>query len=145
MPEGRRWRQVEELLHEFLNKLSPMLKEVLALRGIRFDEMEVLDRYAFEIPAHCKLVFELRAMAGELTEEVVSRAKDGGTEPRTSVQELEVNHAVIGRHIAELLVRLDASIQDMLSFVPLWLGNIEMRRALLLHRGWQLPEDLEPE
>jgi hypothetical protein len=36
--------------------------------------------------------------------------------------------------MADLLVELDRSFRDLMAFVPLWLENIELRRALLLTR-----------
>jgi len=37
--------------------------------------------------------------------------------------------------MASLLDELDRSLQDLMTFVPIWLDNIEKRRALLLRRS----------
>ncbi|MEE8139245.1 MAG: hypothetical protein V3T81_10335, partial [Thermoanaerobaculia bacterium] len=53
LPSDGRWEETEVFIQLLLQDLTPLIKQTLALRGIRFDEMEALDRYAFELPARC--------------------------------------------------------------------------------------------
>jgi len=134
IPTGPVWEEIGQLLDEFQNLLTSMLKEILALRGIRFDELEALDRYAFEIPARCHMLIELYQAAHQVAEEIVERAKASGGDPARRIDELTTSPLVLSRRMADLLVELDRSFRDLMAFVPLWLENIELRRALLLTR-----------
>ncbi|MDX1502147.1 MAG: hypothetical protein R3325_07275 [Thermoanaerobaculia bacterium] len=134
IPNGPLWDEVRELLEILERELTPQLKEALAQRGIRFDEMEALDRYAFEIPAACRLLKELDRAARQVTDEILTRARrDPGRWP-DRVEELVAAHAIFASRIAILLRDLDRSFRDLLAFVPLWLESIGLRRALLLTR-----------
>lgn len=95
--------------------LAPRLKELLALRGIRFEEMEIVDRYAVEIPARCRLSLELYGVGQEV----------GGNGVLSAVTRRIIRH----------LDEVDRSLRDLVAFVPLWQRGIEGRRALLLVRG----------
>jgi len=134
IPAGPVWEEIGELLREFKGLLTAMLKEILALRGIRFDELEALDRYAFEIPARCHMLIELYETAQQVAEEVVARARSSDGAITRRIDELTASHAVLSRRMADLLDELDRSFRDLMAFVPLWLENIELRRALLLTR-----------
>jgi len=134
LPDSGLWQEVLVLLEEFQNVLTPLIKEVLSLRGIRFDEMEALDRYAFEIPAKCQMLSELYRTAQQVTDEIMLRALEDGGGTSRAVRELTTSHAVLARRMAELLRDLNQTFQDLMAFVPLWVDNIELRRALLLRR-----------
>ena len=67
-PRSLAWEPTADFLEVLLNGLTPKLKEVLALRGVRFYEMEILDRHAFEIPHRCRAVLDLHATALEAVE-----------------------------------------------------------------------------
>ena len=113
------WTDTEAFLKELIDRLAPRLKELLALRGIRFDEMEIVDRYAVEVPARCRMAIELHAAARE--------TGNGPAMP------------ILARRAAQQLDEVDRYLRDLLSFVPLWLTGIEERRALLLVRGLREP------
>lgn len=109
------WSELLRHLGTIMEGLVAKLKEILALRGIRFAEMEALDRYTEEIP---RTMAVLRALHDLLIE------TDANTTGR-------VRRAVLRRIIA-LIQELDSVLLDLSSFVPLWLASIEERRALLL-------------
>ena len=130
--DGPVWKAAASTLGDLERELAVLLKETLALRGIRFDEMEALDRYAYEIPAHCQLIVELDRAAHGVGDELLRRARANGS-AAASIAELTGTHAFFARRISELLAALLANLQDLTAFVPLWMKNLRMRRALFLH------------
>lgn len=135
VPRGRLWEDTVVLLDVLVAGLTPKLKEVLALRGVRFYEIEVLDRYAVEVPARCRTLVELHEVSLATLDAIESVAGDGVDEGEQSAQDLLQVHAVLSARMASLLEELDRSLQDLMTFVPIWLDNIEKRRALLLRRS----------
>jgi hypothetical protein len=138
------WENTAVLLEVLINGLTPKLKEVLALRGVRFYEMEILDRYAVEIPVCCHLLIELhdtgcsaiaamQASGATLSEPSPGRSPNG--------RALLACHAAISHRIVGLLAKVDKSLQDLFAFLPLWLEAIEQRRALLLRRAAEEPAE----
>jgi len=129
------WENTAALLEVLISGLTPKLREVLALRGLRFHEMEILDRYAAEIPARCRTLVELQQAAIAAVDGIESVVGDSDDERDQGTQDLFQCHAVFGARIADLLDELDRSLQDLMTFIPIWLDNIEKRRALLLRRS----------
>ncbi|MFL6194748.1 MAG: hypothetical protein ACJ75H_11300 [Thermoanaerobaculia bacterium] len=128
------WQPTANFLDVLISGLTPKLKEVLALRGVRFYEMEILDRHAFEIPHRCRLVLDLHETASEALERI--RAGVGASQPEKEqgVRDMVLCHAVFSRRIAAQLVEIDAVLLDLAAFTPLWVEAVEKRRALLLRR-----------
>ena len=131
---GKTWEELEEFLHELIEKLTPKLTEILALRGIRFDEMEILDEYAIEIPTKARLALELGHTGRRAIEVVKGTPRESPQEREQNIRDLVKLHAVISRRITSLLSSIDRNLQDLWVFVPIWLQNIERRRALILKR-----------
>lgn len=134
VPGRSAWLETRAFLEVLLNGLTPKLKEVLALRGVRFYEMEILDRYAFDVPNRCRMAIDLQEVAMEAIEGL--KKGTGGSRPeRTqSVQDLLCCHSAFSQRIAGLLTEVDKALQDLVAFIPLWLEGVEKRRALLLKR-----------
>jgi hypothetical protein len=108
------------LFHDLVNDLTPRLKEAVALRGIRFAELEVVDRWAIELPARCRVLLELL----DLTE---SARRDGAPPaPRWEEAVLERTRDQLGE--------LDGLLKDLRAFLPLWRQGIGNRRALSFRR-----------
>jgi hypothetical protein len=135
IPPRQIWAETSDFLEILLNGLAPKLKEVLALRGVRFYEMEILDRYAFDIPAHCRTLLELYDTASEAVDGIKSSVGPAQPERTQGVRDLLVCHAAFSRHMAGLLSEIDQSLRDLVAFIPLWLEAIENRRALLLRKS----------
>lgn len=135
VPDGAAWDGTARFLAELLHGLTPKLREVLALRGIRFDEMEILDRYTLEMPVRCRGVFELHEAAREVIDWIRATATESRREREQSVRDLLHCHAVFGRRLEHMLADVDRLLRDLVAFVPLWLRGIEGRRALLLVRS----------
>ncbi|MBV8200711.1 MAG: hypothetical protein JOZ15_08805 [Acidobacteria bacterium] len=144
VPSRQSWENTAVLLEVLISGLTPKLKEVLALRGVRFHEMEILDRYAAEIPVYCRLLLELHdtgcsavaAMQAALSDAAAERDPNGREQNR---RDLLACHAAVSHRLVRLLVKIDKSQQDLVAFLPLWLQAIEKRRALLLRRAAEEP------
>ena len=108
---------------------------MLALRGLRFEEMEILESYAFSIPAKANMLLEFFRSSVEIGDRIVADARAAKRRTERCVWELTVSHAVLASRIAPLLMELGDTLSDLTTFVPLWLENIEMRRALLFRRS----------
>lgn len=148
VPTRQSWAETRGYLDVLLAGLSPKLKEVLALRGVRFYEMEILDRYAFEIPHKCRMLLEIHDVASEATEGLKTVVGESRAERTQNVQDLLHCHAAFSRRLASLITDIDKALQDLVAFIPIWLEGVEKRRALLLKKelgGQQArTDDLEP-
>lgn len=132
---GQTWEELKEFLAELTDNLTPRLNEILALRGIRFDEMEILDEYALEIPTKARLVIELGETGRRAIDVVKKALGDSDNQKEQNLNDLLQLHAVMSRRITSLLSTIDRYLQDLWVFVPIWLQNIERRRALILRQG----------
>lgn len=141
LPDRPTWENTAVLLEVLVNGLTPRLKEVLALRGVRFHEMEILDRYAVEIPVYCRLLLELHDTGSSALAAMKETRSEGGNDSMQNVRDLLACHAAISHRIVGLLVKVDKSLQDLVAFLPLWLQAIERRRALLLRRLAEEPTE----
>lgn len=134
LPARHAWTEARAFLDVLLTGLTPKLKEVLALRGVRFYEMEILDRYAFEIPAKCRTAIEIHEVGSEAIDGLKDLVGVSRPERTQNVQDLLQIHAAFSRRIASLVTDVDKALQDLVAFIPLWLEGVEKRRALLLKR-----------
>jgi hypothetical protein len=137
VPTAKAWEDVERFLRQLQLELTPKLKEVLALRGIRFHEMEILDRYGEELPVQCQVVMQLYLTAREAAAQIKGAGGASRAEREQNVRDLVLVHGVFCGRMVSFLVEIDKTLRDLVAFVPLWLDGIEMRRALLLKRGAQ--------
>ncbi|HEX3555307.1 MAG TPA: hypothetical protein VIA62_18945 [Thermoanaerobaculia bacterium] len=135
VPAREEWEPTADFLTALLSGLTPKLKEILALRGIRFYEMEILDRHAFEIPHRCRLVLDLHETSLEAVEGIKASVGASRPEQEQGVRDLIHCHAAFGRRIAARLEEIDTVLRDLVAFVPLWIEAVEKRRALLLKRS----------
>ena len=135
LPSRHGWRGTKFFLEILLNGLTPKLKEVLPLRGVRFYEMELLDRYSTEIPTRCRLALEMHETGCETFDAMRADASGSRQEREQNVRDLMASHAALSRRIATMLGDIDKLLQDLVAFVPLWLEAVEKRRALLLKRS----------
>jgi hypothetical protein len=135
VPSLAAWEPTADFLEILLNGLTPKLKEVLALRGVRFYEMEILDRHAFEIPHRCRGVLELHAATLEAVDGIKAAVGRTHAEKEQGVRDLIWCHAAFSRRIATQLAEIDTVLRDLVAFVPLWVEAVEKRRALLLRKS----------
>ncbi len=146
IPHHNTWEEVKTFLDLLLSSLTPKLREALALRGIRFSEMEVVDRYALDIPVHCRQIVEIHDLGSQAIEEIQANVGMSHAELEQCGIDLKTCHAVISRRMAAHMIELDRIFQDLVAFVPLWLQGIEKRRALMLRSpdGAAEEEQVEP-
>lgn len=135
VPTRQGWEGTRAFLQVLLDELAPKLKEVLALRGVRFYEMEILDRYAFDIPTRCRILLDLHDTVVEAIEGIKTTVGESQPERTQGVRSLLQCHAAFGRRIAAQIQEIDKALRDLVAFIPLWLEAIEKRRALLLKRS----------
>jgi hypothetical protein len=134
IPYGSVWRELEEFLELVADDLASKLRSILALRGVRYDEMEILDHYVVEVPIICRQVTELGATGRAVADELKAGAGLRRAEREATVAAMLDCHAVFARRLYRLLNNLHRSLRDLWLFVPFWLEAIEKRRALLLKR-----------
>lgn len=142
LPTRSAWRGTKFFLEILLSGLTPKLKEILPLRGVRFYEMELLDRYAMEIPTRCRILIDLHEAGSETIDAIKKSAGDSRQEREQSVRDLLSCHAVLGRRVVSLIGDVEKLLQDLVAFVPLWLEAVEKRRALLLKRSTEEREGI---
>jgi hypothetical protein len=135
LPSRQAWRGTKFFLEILLNGLTPKLKEILPLRGVRFYEMELLDRYAMELPTRCRIAIELHETGTEAVEAMKAAAGTARSDREQGVRDLLASHGVLSRRVAALLTDIEKLLQDLVAFVPLWLEAVEKRRALLLKKS----------
>ena len=135
LPSRGTWRGTKFFLEILLNGLTPKLKEILPLRGVRFYEMELLDRYAMEIPTRCRILLDLHEAGSEMIDALKASVGSVRQEREQNVKDLLICHAVLGRRLVALIQDIEKLLQDLVAFVPLWLEAVEKRRALLLKRS----------
>jgi hypothetical protein len=136
VPDDQAWEGTAVLLDVLVNGLTPKLQEVLALRGVRFHEMEILDRYAAEIPTHCRMLGELHETATAAGLAMRDATGTSAAEREQGARDLAAFHAAVARRMIDLMASIDKSLRDLTAFLPIWLQGIEKRRALLLRRGY---------
>ncbi len=139
LPPRQIWDNTAVLMEVLINGLTPKLKEVLALRGVRFYEMEILDRYAADIPIFCRLLLELHDTGSSAVAAMQAALAEAPGDRDQNHRDLRACHAAVSHRIVGLLVKVDKSLQDLVAFLPLWLQAIEKRRALLLRRAAEEP------
>lgn len=145
IPHHHTWEGVRSFLDLLTSSLTPKLREVLALRGIRFSEMEAVDRYAHELPVRCRLLSEAHDMGSQTIEEIQANVGTSHLALEQCGVDLRTCHAVTSRRMAVQMTEIDKILRDLIAFVPLWLEGISRRRALMLKKLGNLAEDqLEP-
>ena len=136
------WAHLQSFLIEIRDEMTPRLREILSLRGIRFDEMEVLDRYASELPSMCTLIREIGELVRAHREELETLPATGATAREIVSATQMLLQGATNRKLSELMVELDERLRDLQAFVPFWLEEIGRRRALLLRTFDEVEKEL---
>lgn len=132
-PEPHDWSETAPFLDELLSVLTPKLKQILTLQGVRFEELEVIDRYASDIPAQCQLLQTLYEVGRDTLDQMETEAGDSWQEKSQNRRDRERFAQTTSLRLAENLDRLSQPLLDLSAFVPLWREGISKRRALLFH------------
>ncbi|MCH7665405.1 MAG: hypothetical protein IH936_05710 [Acidobacteria bacterium] len=132
LPAETAWQAMREFM-DLLRDLTTKLNELLALRGIRFDEMELLDLYAREFPAKYHQLTALYAAGRDISQRIRASTPAVREQREQSVTDLLHVHAIIGVQVAELAGAVHTMILDLDAFLSIWYRSIGERRALLLY------------
>ena len=140
LPPAAGWSELDTLLAALRTELTPRLRQILALNGIRFEEMQTIDQYAGDIPALCRLLAGEYELGRGVIEEIKAGAIDSVEDRRASVRALTVCHEEVAARILMNLNRLRNNLRDIVIFLPVWLRHIEKRRALMLTKN---PDEMQ--
>ncbi len=132
LPSEAAWQAMRDFL-ELMSDLTTKLNELLALRGIRFDEMELLDLYARDFPAKYNQLTALYAAGRDISDRIRASTPAIREQREQSVTDLLHVHAAIGVQVAKLAGSFHTMIQDLDAFLAIWYRGIGERRALLLY------------
>jgi len=131
LPSDVDWRKLTEYLGVLETDFAPKLQGIIGLRGIRIDELEVLQAHASELPESCRLVKELYSMASE----ILGRLKESTDRSYDRVARgtaIDTVEYTLSTRIVARLRAIEDELRDLAAFVPLWLRSVENRRALML-------------
>jgi hypothetical protein len=134
LPSRKSWEEIELFLNLVIEGLSPKLKEVLALAGVRYDELEPLDGYTFDVPHNCKLILEVYSVGRNTVDRLQARPADSLEAREQHIEDIIACHATSCERLVHLLTDVDQALRDLQAYVPIWLDAIERRRALMLTR-----------
>jgi hypothetical protein len=131
LPPAETWQRLAAYLDTLESDFAPKLKGIVGLRGIRFDELEVLQAHAGELPESCRLVEELHATACAILNTLADSLETGDRRETRRPAVDTVERALCSR-IIRCLRMVEDELRDLSAFVPLWLRSVEQRRALIL-------------
>ncbi len=135
IPHGDAWTQVLKPIHMLLEGLTPKLKEVLTLRGIRLKEIEPMDKYTFELPYQCMALLEIYTVGRSIIDRIKVMTGTTIPEREQSVRDLLSCHEIITGRIIVLVSGIDNTLRNLTAFLPTWMADIERRRCLLLTKN----------
>ena len=104
--------------------------------------MEILDRYAIDIPVNCHVIIALHDAGRQAVEQMKTSRGVTRAEREQAVRDLLACHSSVATRMTLRLQDIDRCLLDLQAFVPIWLESIRNRRALLLK---QTHEELEEE
>ena len=132
LPSLEAWHRLAAYLDALGNDFAPRLKGILGLRGIRIDELDVLEAHAGDLPETCRLIDELHGTARIILKNLTNSIADPTDTRDTGEAAMTiVEHSRCARIIVHLQA-VEDELRDLAAFVPLWLRNVEQRRALML-------------
>lgn len=121
VPTGAAWGNLVAFLEEVMETLVPQLKEVRAMEGIRYDEMQVLDGFLMDLPAACRTIMELQAVGRSFMD------KKASDDEASLIEEMQ---AMISDRLRSQMATIGSSLSDLSTFVGIWRAGISNRRAL---------------
>jgi hypothetical protein len=132
IPSEPEWEHTLKLLDILVGDLMPKLKEVLSLRGIRVNDMELLEAHASSISIDCRSLMEVYAVSREVIEQLKGVGGRALTEREQRVQDLISCHRVFSGRLIDLLTRLHESVRGLANQIAASKAGIERRRSLML-------------
>ena len=131
LPGPRSWEPVAECLRR-AEEVAGKLSVVLALHGIRFEELELLHGHSRELPLHCRGLEVLNQAARETVAAIKSSAPTHRAGREQAVESLTTCHDSFAHQMLEHARTIHETLMDLSAFLPIWLGNISKRRSMLL-------------
>jgi len=141
LPSREAWLRLVAYLDEIETGLAPRLMGIMGLRGIRIDELDVLQAHGVQLPESCRRAVELYTTAGDVLEAMAASLRP--VDDETARAAIEGVERVLCSRMTSCLQEVEDELRDLAAFVPLWLRSVEQRRALIL-RAREEPGD-EPE
>ena len=135
LPHRDTWNEAESIMNLLVTGLTPHLREITALKGLRFKESQPMDEYTFGITYLCKMLGEVYLLGRDLIDKLKTLPANSFDEREMRVASLVACHQVTIERMNELLGWVESHLQDLSNYVPDWLRKIESRRALMLGRG----------
>jgi len=143
LPSPEEWGRLAAFLEAIEADFAPKLKTLAGLRAIRIGELEVLQAHARDLPESCRVVSELQATACAVLDGLAASLEgDISQVARAVAEEIE---RVLSSRIVTCLRVVENELRDLATFIPLWLSNIEKRRALMLRPKEGHADDPDPE
>ena len=142
LPSRESWLRLVAYLDEIETGLAPRLMGIVGLRGIRIDELDVLQEHGVQLPESCRRAVELHETAVLVLDALASNLQqvDDETARTAAIEGVE---RVLCARMTSSLQKVEDELRDLAAFVPLWLRSVDQRRALIL-RAREEPTD-EPE
>lgn len=131
LPRLEAWQHLAAYLDQIESGLAPRLMGIIGLRGIRIDELDVLQEHGSQLPESCRRAVELYQTAGDVLANLATsldRVDDAAAREEAITG---VERALCSR-ICGALRNVEDELRDLAAFVPLWLRSVEQRRALML-------------
>jgi hypothetical protein len=143
LPSSEAWQRLAAFLDTLESDFAPKLKSIAGLRAIRIGELEILHAHARDLPESCRIVGELYTTAGVVLD-TLTASLDGDDNQATLRVAAEVERVLCLR-VTSCLQIVEDELRDLATFVPLWMSNLEKRRALMLRPKGDAAEEMGPE
>jgi hypothetical protein len=143
LPGPRSWEPVADCLRR-AEAVAGKLGVVLALHGIRFEELELLHEHSRELPLHCRGLEVVNQAAREAVAAIKSSAPDSSAGREQAVEALTSCHESFSRQMLSHARKIHEILMDLAAFLPIWLDNICRRRSMLLHPDTDEPPRRDP-
>jgi hypothetical protein len=132
LPGPRSWAPVAESLRR-AEAVGGKLSAVLALHGIRFEELELLDEHSRDLPLHCHGLELLNQAAGKAVAAIKSSVPRNAAGREQAVEALTACHTSFSQQMLARARKIREALMDLSAFLPIWLGNISRRRSMILN------------
>lgn len=131
LPGPRSWTAVAACLRRG-EAVADKLGLVLALHGIRFEELELLHEHSRELPLHCRGLEILNQAARQSVAAIKDSAAQSRAGREQAVRALSACHDSFSHEMLAHARKIHEILLDLAAFLPIWLGNIRRRRSMLL-------------
>ena len=131
LPGPQSWVPIADCLRR-AEVVAGKLSVILALHGIRFEELELLHEHSRELPLNCRGLEVLNRAAREAVEAIKSAAPESRAGREQAVETLTTCHDAFSRQMLGHARKIHNVLMDLAAFLPIWLGNISKRRSMLL-------------